>query len=430
MPSIRPLGYPIHQKVLKNGLHVIVAPDHAAPLVAVNLWYDVGSRDEVAGLTGFAHLFEHLMFQGSANVESGDHLRSMQSVGGQVNATTWFDRTNYFELVPTGALDLALWLEADRLATLADCLTQENLDTQREVVKEEKRQRYDNVPYGDAILQILELAFPSDHPYGHTVIGSIADLDAASLDDARAFFRTHYSPGNCVLTLAGDIEPGDGFARAKKYFGQIPAQPVPRRPDVEPLEPLTGVPRRSVTEDVPADAVYAVWRLPARETREFDALDIALDVLGGGHASRIHRRLVREDEIASGAGASAMPLIGGTSLGLLFARALDGVALGVLEQTMAEEVARLASEGPTDAELARSKVQFERQWLGDCARMDARADLIGAFATLHRDPERINTRPVEYASITADEVRDAAARWLTSNTWAILEYHRNEEAHR
>ena len=212
-----PLGYPIHEHTLENGLRVVVSPDHAVPFVAVNLWYDVGSRDEQPGRTGLAHLFEHVMFQGSENVASGEHFNTLQASGATGNATTWFDRTNYFEAVPTGVLDLALWLEADRMANLLPALTQENLDTQREVVKEEKRQRYDNAPYGDTIDHVLALAFPPEHPYGHTVIGSMADLDAASLDDTHAFFTRWYSPANAVLTLVGDVTAEDGLAKADSF---------------------------------------------------------------------------------------------------------------------------------------------------------------------------------------------------------------------
>src|SRR5690606_21028785 len=206
-----PTSYPIIQTVLENGLRVIASPDHAAPSVAVNLWYDVGSRHELPGRTGFAHLFEHIMFQGSAHVEAGQHIGLMQAAGAVVNATTSMDRTNYFETLPTGGADLALWLEADRMGTLLDALTQENLDTQREAVKEEKRQRYDNVPYGDAMQRLIQLTFPSEHPYGHTTIGSMDDLNAATLDDVRAFFATHYLPNNAVLTIAGDLEAEDAF---------------------------------------------------------------------------------------------------------------------------------------------------------------------------------------------------------------------------
>src|SRR5215207_3760533 len=234
------LGYPIVQHTLANGLRVISSPDHIAPSVALNLWYDVGSRDEEEGRTGFAHLFEHVMFQGSANVASGQHIALLQAAGAVVNATTWFDRTNYFETLPTGGLDLALWLEADRMGTLLDALTQENLDNQREVVKEERRQRYDNVPYGDAMELLNALTFPPDHPYGHTTIGSMDDLNAATLADVQAFFRTHYRPSNAVLSLVGDVTAEEALARAERYFSPLNGGPKPTKRFTEPLGPLSG----------------------------------------------------------------------------------------------------------------------------------------------------------------------------------------------
>ncbi|MDQ7992755.1 MAG: pitrilysin family protein, partial [Propionicimonas sp.] len=268
------VDYPVHTRVLDNGLRVVVSPDRSVPIVAVNLWYDVGSRDERAGESGWAHLFEHLMFQGSSQVASGEHMQLLQNVGGSVNGSTWFDRTNYYETVPTGALDLALWLEADRLATLADHLDATNLQTQRDVVKEEKRQRYDNVPYGHALQHLVELAFPPDHPYGHVTIGSMADLDAATPESAKAFFARHYRPDNAVLTLVGDVVAKDAFKRVEKAFGRIPSWNPVRRAAPQPLPPLAGGERRDVTAAVPADAVYLAWRLPARDTPRFDAADL------------------------------------------------------------------------------------------------------------------------------------------------------------
>jgi predicted Zn-dependent peptidase len=418
------LGYPLTERTLDNGLRVIVSPDHAAPVVAVNLWYDVGSRDEAPGASGFAHLFEHLMFQGSENVASGEHLGAMQAAGASVNATTWFDRTNYFEAVPTGALDLALWLEADRMATLPVALTQSNLDNQRDVVKEEKRQRYDNMPYGDVIEHALALTFPADHPYAHPVIGSMADLDAATTETACAFFRRYYHPANCVLTLVGDVEPDDGFARAERYFGALPAGPAHPRPDPSPLPPLTGIPRVALTQPVPQDAVYLTWRLPARGTRAYDASDIALDILGGSQTSRLYRSLVRDTPLASVAGASAMGLIGGTSFGLAFARALDDTGTDALETAIAAELQRFADDGPTDDELGRTRVQFEREWLSQLARVESRADLFGGYAVLHGDPGLVNTRITEFCSVTGDEVRDAARHWLHPDHRAVVTYRR------
>ncbi len=233
------IAYPIADRTLPNGLRVVVSEDHTVPTVTVNLWVNVGSRHERAGRTGFAHLFEHLMFQGSRNVASGEHFSALMAEGGRLNATTWFDRTNYFETVPKGALELALWLEADRHGHLLDALNQENLDNQRDVVKEEKRQRYDNVPYGNALVDVYATIFPEGHPYHHPTIGSMEDLDAASLEDVHAFFRRYYGPNNTVLTIVGDVVPDEAFAAAERYFGGLPASAEPPDRTLHHLDPLT-----------------------------------------------------------------------------------------------------------------------------------------------------------------------------------------------
>ena len=416
------LGYPIVQHTLDNGLRVISSPDHIAPSVAINIWYDVGSRDEEHGRTGFAHLFEHVMFQGSAHVASGQHIGLLQAAGAVVNATTWFDRTNYFETLPTGGLDLALWLEADRMATLLEALTQENLDNQREVVKEEKRQRYDNVPYGDVMELLNSLTFPPDHPYGHTTIGSMEDLDAATLDDVHSFFRRHYLPNNAVLSIVGDVQPEDAFERANVYFGHLPTGSKPRKPEAQPLEPLSGLPRAEASGQVPAAAAYFTWRLPARGGRDFDALDLALSILGHGQTSRLHRQLVRGSEHAEGTGASAMGLIGGNSFGFSYARARDGVSPEELEQEVVEVIDQLLTDGPTEEELRRAKAQFERHWLHELARVDSRADALGEYATLHGDPNLINSRIAEITAIGDDEVHGALEQWFRPDQRATLIY--------
>ncbi len=423
-PAPLTLSYPIFEHTLDNGLRVISSPDHSTPSVAVNLWYDVGSRHEEPGRTGFAHLFEHVMFQGSASVPSGQHINLMQAAGASVNATTWFDRTNYFETLPTGGLDLALWLEADRMGTLLDALTQDNLDNQREVVKEEKRQRYDNVPYGDVMPRLIELTFPEDHPYGHSTIGSMEDLDAATLEDVRNFFATHYLPNNAVLTLAGDVDTETAFAKAATYFGHLAPGPAPSDPDETPMPPMVEQPRQETAADVPAHAVYLTWRLPAVGTADFDALDLAFTVLGSGQTSRLHRGLVRKSEVAEAAAASTMGLIGGTSFGYAFARARDQVTPERLEEALITEVDRLATEGPTAIELRRAKAQYERHWLHELARIDSRADALGEYATLHTDPHLINTRTVDIASVTAEQVAAAMSAWFGSDRRATLVYRR------
>jgi zinc protease len=423
------LRYPIEQQTLDNGLRVIASPDHGTPSVAVNLWYNVGSRHEEPGRTGFAHLFEHIMFQGSANVPSGQHIALMQAAGASVNATTWFDRTNYFETLPTGGLDLALWLEADRLGSLLDALNQQNLDNQREVVKEEKRQRYDNVPYGDVTERLVALTFPPDHPYGHTVIGSMEDLDAATLDDVREFFRRYYLPNNAVLTIAGDVEPDDAFARARMYFGPLPAGPLPDKPQEDPMPPLgTGgdLGRAETSAVVPAEAVYVSWRLPARSAPGFDALDLLFSVLGHGQTSRLHKRLVREAELAETASATCMGLIGGNSYGFAYARARDGVTVEELEAALLTEVDALAQSGPTEIELRRAKAQYERHWLHELARIDSRADALGEHATLLGDADLINTRLAEVTAVGTDQISAAIRDWFGVGRRATLIYRKDE----
>jgi zinc protease len=253
--------WPIETAQLDNGLRVVVSEDRTAPVVAVNLWYDVGSRHEPAGQTGFAHLFEHLMFEGSVNVAKTEHMKLVQGNGGTLNATTNPDRTNYFETIPAEHLELALWLEADRMGGLVPALTQETLDNQREVVKNERRQRYDNVPYGDAWLRLLPLLYPPRHPYHHATIGSMEDLNAADLATFQDFHGTYYAPNNAVLSVVGDAQPGEVFALADKYFGAIPPRPdIPAAPDGRRVA-ATGVPaRETVVADVPAVRHYVAHR--------------------------------------------------------------------------------------------------------------------------------------------------------------------------
>jgi len=421
------LTYPIHESRLDNGLRVVVSPDHSTPVVAVNLWYDVGSGDEVPGRTGFAHLFEHLMFQGSRNVASGDHLGSIQAAGGSVNGTTSFDRTNYYEAVPVGALPLALWLEADRLGTLLDALDQDNLNNQREVVKEEKRQRYDNVPYGDVFLHFVEVAFPSDHPYGHLTIGSMADLDAASLEDVRTFFTTHYSPDRAVLTLVGDVALETGLALADQHFGHL--QPGPPRPRdaTGPLPPLTGVPRREVAANVPRDAVYLCWRVPPVTDPTVEAVSLATSILGDGLASRLHLALVRT-EIAESVGAFVMPLMRGVSLAVAYARCREGVSPETAEEALVEAWDAFVASGPTEAELQRAQVQLSREWLSELADIQQRADVIGRFTTQLSDPGHVNRRLAAVQALGAEAVTAAAQTWLASENRGVLVYRAEADA--
>ena len=288
---------PIERHVLDNGLRIVLSRDPRAPLVAVNLWYDVGSRHEKAGKTGFAHLFEHMMFQGSANVEKGQHFSLVQAAGGTLNASTWLDRTNYFETLPSHQLDLALWLEADRIETLLDALDQENLDNQRDVVKNEKRQSYDNRPYGSFYEKLMGTVFPPEHPYHHTPIGSMEDLDAATLEDVIGFFRAWYAPNNAVLSIVGDIDEDAAHAAVERYFGAIPANAHIVQPAPPPIELSIGGERReTVAEAVPLTRIHFGFRTPAFGSTEIDALEVASQILAGGKGSRgplQHGRLIQ-----------------------------------------------------------------------------------------------------------------------------------------
>jgi predicted Zn-dependent peptidase len=401
-------------RTLDNGLRVVVSPTPGLGVVAVNIWYDVGSRHEEPHRQGFAHLFEHLMFQGSRHVASGEHFALLQGAGANANATTSFDRTNYFEAMPSGVLDLALWLEADRMAYLDDVLTQENFSNQVDVVAQERGQRMDNVPYGTMFERILPLVFDADHPYGHLPIGNMAHLAAATLSDVSAFHARYYMPNNAVLCIVGDIDSDDAFRRAEEYFGHISPGERPERVIPAPLPAVESDRRLDFAEDVPAPAVWFAGRLPADAPtgRDLAAAVLAASIVGDGETSRLHRRLVRRDRIALSAGFGVNALIAGNSLGLGSVRAVPGRDLDEVVDTVGDVVRTLAADGPTDVELEVARAQAERDWLDDMGTAAGRADAISASTLLFDDPEGVNQRLPVLRSITADEVRAAVERWL------------------
>jgi zinc protease len=416
------ISYPLVERTLGNGLRVLVSEDHTVPNVAVNLWVGVGSRHETPGRTGFAHLFEHLMFQGSRNVKSGEHFSALMDEGARLNATTWFDRTNYFETVPTGAMELALWLEADRHGHLLDAVTQENLDNQRDVVKEEKRQRYDNVPYGKALIDIYATVFPEGHPYHHPTIGSMEDLDAATLEDVHAFFRAHYGPNNTVLTLVGDVTPEDGFAAAEKYFGPLPAIELQTRERLAQLPPLPEPVRLDRVGDVPNDRIYVCFRLPVDTTPDYLACQVAVDVLGGLASSRLVRRLVRTDESAVAVGGWTMGLVDGVGLVTITVDVSAGADVEQVEAAVCEEITRFVAEGPDAAELESVIADTERSWLSALASIEERADHISHHALLTGDPAYVNTFVERIRAVTAEQARVAAETWLDPGSRAVVRY--------
>ncbi len=408
---------------LANGLRVIVAPDNLVPVVAVNLWYDVGSKHEVSGKTGFAHLFEHFMFQGSRHVSKAEHMSLIQAAGGVNNATTWFDRTNYFETLPSHQLELGLWLEADRMATLLDALSQENLDNQREVVKNEKRQSYDNRPYGSFYERMMAAVFPPEHPYHHIPIGSMADLDAATLDDVRAFFRTYYAPNNAVLSIVGDVEADAAWQAAERYFGPIPPNPVLPRFGSVPVGPGVGREVREVVPDlVPLERVHLGFRTPPFGSPAFDALEVACQILAGGKGSRLHRRLVRERRIAQDVTAFVLPLAAGASVFAGWVTARPESDARAVEEGYLDELERLATEPVTEDELARARALIEAGELGALGRVDEVADRLSMYATLFGRPELINEQLGRYLAVDAAAIRAVAAEVFRPDNRAVLTF--------
>ncbi|HEY2665411.1 MAG TPA: pitrilysin family protein [Actinomycetota bacterium] len=408
---------------LGNGLRLIMSPDPLAPVAAVNIWYNVGSRHEVPGQTGLAHLFEHMMFQGSRNVGKAEHFRLISGAGGTLNGTTWVDRTNYFETVPSHHLELVLWLEADRMGTLLDALGQETLDNQREVVKNEKRQSYDNRPYGSSSEKLQAAVFPEGHPYHHSTIGSMADLDAASLEDVQAFFRTYYAPNNATLSIVGDFEPDVARGWVEKHFGPIPANPDLPAPPEGALPPHIGAEVRQVVPDrVPMSRLYFGYRAPPFGTPGFDALTMATIVLAQGKGSRLYNRLVRGKELAQDVGLGAYEWIGGAALAMGWSTARNERELDALEDAYHEGIAGLAEDPPTEEEMTRARAIVERDELEALQRVAERADRLSMHATLFDDPGMMNDRLPSLLAVTPEQIQEATAAILVPENRVVLRF--------
>ncbi len=402
---------------LDNGLDVILHEDHRCPIAAVNLWYHVGSKNEQPGRTGLAHLFEHLMFEGSAHHDSG-FFEPLQQAGAALNGSTNCDRTNYWEVVPTPALELALWLESDRMGHLLPALTQEKFDNQRDVVINERRQRYENRPYGLVSMALMAALFPPGHPYHWTTIGETADLEAATLDDARAFFERYYLPGNASLTVAGDVDPDATLALIRQYFeplpGGAPASAVPPAPPRESFDDEHG--RRLVLEDrVELPRLYLAWRTPALFAEGDAGLDMLAEVLSGGKTSRLYRRLVHEERVATDVSAvqGSREIDGWFSI---TATAAPGRELAELDDIISEEVTRLAEDGPADDEIERGLAQVDAQFvyrLQTVGGFNGRSDQLNAYNVYASDPGFMSADRDRYSGATAEAVRRLARRWLT-----------------
>ena len=414
---------PVESHTLPNGLRVVLSQDHATPIVAVNLWYHVGSANERAGRTGFAHLFEHMLFQGSAQVGANEHFELVQRAGGTLNGSTWLDRTNYFETMPSHQLELALWLEADRMARLLPAMTQEKLDTQRDVVKNERRWSVDNQPYGTWWERLPALCFPSEHPFHHSLIGSMEDLSEASLEDVADFFRTYYTPDNAVLTIAGDFDAPTARTMVDRHFAAIPrGSGRPPLPEMS-VPPTFGAWRREVVADaVVAPRLFLAFRVPPAGDGDWYAASMLGAVLGLGEGSRLPKRLVRERQIASDAGAYTFDLSKGSDLLICDVTARPGVSAERLETDVAAEVDRLVADGVTAEERERALALLETSWIAGLQSAGARADKLSQFATYKGDASLVNDEPDRHAAVTIEAMHAFARARLGAENRASLLY--------
>lgn len=417
--QVKDIQIPYQKFVLKNGLTLLVHEDRKAPIVAVNVWYHVGSKNEKAGKTGFAHLFEHLMFNGSENFND-DYFQAMERLGAtDMNGTTNVDRTNYFQNVPTSALDTVLWLESDRMGHMVGAIDQGKLDEQRGVVKNEKRQGEDQ-PYGKVWEIITANTYPKGHPYSWSTIGSMEDLDAASLDDVKEWFKSYYGAANAVLVVAGDVDAETAKAKVEKYFGDIPAGP-PVDHTKSWIAKRTAE-QRIVTQDrVPQSRIYLVWNIPEYGAKDALFLDLLSDVLGSGKTSRLYKRLVYEDQIASDAAAFvSLREIGGQFM--IQATARPGVDLAKVEAALREELAKLLAEGPTEREMQRVRTQFEANFVRGIERIGGfggKSDILAMNQVFRNDPDFYKIRLERGREAKGQDLQTAGKTWLSDGVFAL-----------
>jgi zinc protease len=403
---------PFTKAILDNGLDVVVHEDHAVPIAAVNVWYHVGSKNERPGRTGFAHLFEHLMFEGSAHYDRG-FFQPLQEVGAALNGSTNSDRTNYWEVVPTSALERALWMESDRMGYLLPALTERKLANQRDVVINERRQSYENRPYGLASFALLAAVHPPDHPYSWPTIGSAEDVRSATLGEVSDFFRTYYHPGNASLVIAGDIEPAAAFDLAEKYFGEIPRGPLPPPVTIAPANPNRAA-RLVLTDRVQLPRLYLAWPSPGLFQPDDAELDLLATVLAHGKTSRLYRTLVFERRIATDVSAAqnSRELSG---LFQITVTATPGVSLAELERVVDAELRTIVEEDCRDEELERSRAQVEAQFvygLQTVGGFGGRSDQLNAYNVFVGDPGYVGRDLDRYRLAGVRDLSRAAATWL------------------
>ncbi|MCA1631721.1 MAG: insulinase family protein [Acidobacteria bacterium] len=408
---------PAEQFTLENGLRVILSEDHAVPVVSVAVYYDVGSRNEREGRTGFAHLFEHMMFQGSENVPKAAHFQYVFNSGGTMNGTTSTERTNYYETLPSHQFPLALWLESDRMRSLK--VTQENLDNQRHAVQEEKRLTYDNRPYSGAFLRLNEMVFRNP-ANAHSTIGSMEDLDAASVEDVREFFRIYYAPNNAVLSIVGDFDPAEARSLVEKYFASIPRQPAPPVVNVDESAEVAARFESYPDRFAQLPALMLGWKAPVRRTPEFYALALASDLLLEGESSRLYQRLVKGDESVVAVQGGMGERRGPSSL-YLFAIPKPGKTTDEIRATIMGEIDRLASEGATPGEMEKLRNNLLNDSVRGRQSTMFRAQMLAEYTLYDGDPDLINTELEHYLRVTPEEIKEAAARFLSSDNFSLIE---------
>ena len=413
------IDLPYTKRTLGNGLDVIVHEDHHVPIVAVNVWYHVGSKNERPGRTGFAHLFEHLMFEGSEHHNKG-FFSPLQQAGALLNGSTNTDRTNYWEVVPTSAVDRALWMESDRMGFLLPAVTRERFETQRDVVLNERRQNYENRPYGMAIMAITSALYPPDHPYNWVTIGSADDIRAMRLEDVQAFFRTYYHPSNASLVLAGDIETPRAFDLAEQYFGEL--EPGTRPLPVTATASLSGEQRLVLEDRIELPRIYIAWLSPAMFAPDDAELDLVADLLANGKTSRLYKTLVYERRIALDVSAHQHSRELG-SFFLLAATAAPGHSLADIYAEIDAELDRVSAMGPSDAEMERALAQAEAQFmyrLQTVGGFGGKSDQLNAYNVLLGNPGFFAADLDRYRRATHDSVRSAAARYLRRDARVVL----------
>ncbi|MGQ0542503.1 MAG: M16 family metallopeptidase [Blastocatellia bacterium] len=415
----------VKEYTLKNGLRVILHEDKSTPIVAVNLWYHVGSKNEVVGRTGFAHLFEHMMFQGSKNYND-DYFKPLQEAGANINGSTNPDRTNYFEVVPSNFLELALFMEADRLGGLLDAMTQEKLDNQRDVVKNERRQRYDNQPYGTAFEKIFANIYPANHPYNWTTIGSLEDLSAASMDDVKSFFRQYYVPNNASLVIAGDFDEKQARTWVEKYFGPIARGADITRPKPE-MPKISGEIRKTYEDSVQLPRLYSVWTTAPANSADEAALDIMTNILSSGRGSRLQSNLVYGKQLSQDIGSFNFAL---EVAGMLIVQstARPGKSLDEIEKEINAELERIKNEPPTAEEMARAMNTIEAQTVFGMQNVLGKADQMNSYATYIGKPDYFQADLDRYRKVTAADVQRVARTYINGNRFVMQFVPRKDRA--